>query len=155
MDEFNPYAPPRSRDPAPLYVPSEPPGFVVYRLVNGLYAGVMLLALLILLRSGTLQAELSHLLVVAIFFAPLFCFALVVSRREPLFRRWRWVQGVGSGVLLLFCFLDIAEGRGLRGIGVFMTLANALALVAGEYFLRLRQSAAAGAGALAKPEQDA
>lgn len=155
MDEFNPYAPPRSQVSVTGSLPSASPGFAAYLLVNGLYAGVMLLALLILLRSGTLRAEFSHLLVVAIFLAPLFSCALVYARRGSLFRRWRWVQGVGSGVLLLFCFLDITEGRGLRGIGVFMTLANALALFVGEHFLRLRQSSPTGAGPVAKPGRNA
>ncbi|MBV2133476.1 hypothetical protein KRX52_11815 [Pseudomonas sp. MAP12] len=138
MDEFNPYAPPRSRDPAPLDPTAAPPGFAAYRWLNWLYAGVMLVALLILLGGGTLRAEFSHLLVVAIFLAPSLSFALVLARREAWFRRWYWVQGLGSAVLLLFCFLDITGGHGLRGIGVFMTAVNAAALFAGEHFLRVR-----------------
>ena len=137
MDEFNPYAPPKS---APLpAVAGEPPGFGAYRLVNGLYGGLMSLSLLILLGSGTLRAEFSHALVVSIFLAPLLCFYWVVTRREVQFRRWYWVQALGTGALLLLCLLDVIEGRGLRGIGVFMTAVNAAALLAGQHFLRLRR----------------
>ncbi|HYQ37909.1 MAG TPA: hypothetical protein VER09_03095 [Pseudomonas sp.] len=147
MDEFNPYAPPRAGEPSPLSPRLEPRGFQAYRLVNWLYAGAMLAALLILLRSGTLRAEFHHLLVVAIFLAPVLSFALVLKRCTVQFHRWFWVQGLGSAALLLLCLLDFTEGRGLRGIGVFMTLANALALFAGEHFLELRQAQAEAAQA--------
>ena len=136
MDEFNPYAPPRSRGSAPVAPVGAAPGFAVYRLVNGLYATIMLVCLLILLRSGTLHAEFHHLLVVSIFLAPLLSFVLVLRRRWVLLGRWRWLHGLGTAALLLLCFLDLSEGRGLRGIGVFMTLVNAAALLAGEYFRR-------------------
>jgi hypothetical protein len=147
MDEFNPYASPRAGDPSPLSPFVEPPGFQVYRLVNWLYAGAMLVALVILLRSGTLRAEFHHLLVVAIFLAPVLSFVLVLKRCTAQFHRWFWVQGLGSAALLLLCLLDFTEGRGLRGIGVFMTLANALALFAGEHFLELSQAQAEAAQA--------
>lgn len=140
MDEFNPYAPPRSAAPAPL-PPAAPRGFRVYCLVNWLYAAAMLLALGILLRSGTLRAEFSHLLVVAIFLAPLLSFALVLGRGTAPFLRWFWVQGLGSAGLVLLCLLDLTEGRGLRGIGVFMALVNVLALGAGAHFLERRAEA--------------
>ncbi|WPP45081.1 hypothetical protein [Pseudomonas sp. AN-1] len=140
MDEFNPYAPPRSRDPAPLRMSGEPPGFATYRLLNGLYAGVMLLALLILLLNGTLQAEFSDLLVLAIFLAPLLSFALVLGRRRQAFRRWRWFQAAGSGVLLLFCLQDVVGSGVLNRAGLFMTLANLFSLGAGQYFLVRRLS---------------
>ena len=133
MDEFNPYAPPGARSPAPP--PGEPPGFGAYRLVNWLYAALMLISLLSLLHRGTLRAEFHHLLVVSIFLAPLLCFFLVASRREGLFRRWYWVQALGTGWLFLLCLLDLTEGPGLRGIGVFMTAVNAAALFAGQHFL--------------------
>lgn len=145
MDEFNPYAPPRCGAPAPL-PPAAPRGFRAYCLVNWLYAAAMLLALLILLRSGTLRAELHHLLVVAICLAPLVSFALVLGRCTAPFLRWFWVQGLGSAGLVLLCLLDLSEGRGLRGIGVFMTLANVLALFAGAHFLERRAAPRAEAG---------
>ena len=138
MDEFNPYRSPEAQ-PLPVGPLSEPPGFVAYRVVNWLYAGVMLVCLLILLGSGKLQAEFHHALVVSIFLAPLLCFCLVMSRREALFRRWYWVQAVGTGWLLLLCLLDLTEGAGLRGIGVFMTAVNAAALLAGQHFLLQRR----------------
>lgn len=137
MEEFNPYAPPKA-PPLPSAA-GEPPGFMAYRLANGLYGGLMGLSLVILLGSGTLRAEFSHALVVSIFLAPLLCFYLVVTRRAAQFRRWLWVQTLGTGALLLLCLLDIAEGGGLRGIGVFMTAVNAAALLLGQHFLRLRQ----------------
>ena len=137
MDEFNPYAPPKA-PPLPCE-PGEPPGFLAYRLANGLYGGLMGLSLVILLGSGTLRAEFSHALVVSIFLAPLLCFYLVATRRAAQFRRWSWVQALGIGGLLLLCLLDLTGGRGLRGIGVFMTAVNAAALLAGQHFLRLRR----------------
>ena len=143
MDEFNPYAPPRSGDPGPRS--GEPRGFLAYCLVNWLYAGVMLCALLILLRSGTVRAEFHHLLVVAIFLAPVLSFVLVLRRCTTQFRHWFWVQGLGSAGLVLLCLLDLTEGRGLRGIGVFMTLANVMALYAGAHFMALREAAVAQA----------
>lgn len=145
MDEFNPYAPPGARPPAP---PADAlPGLGVYRLVNWLYAALMLFCLISLLHSGTLRAEFHHLLVASIFLAPLLCFLLVMTRRAALFRRWYWVQALGTGWLFLLCLLDLTEGPGLRGIGVFMTAVNAAALFAGQHFLfarRLPGGAAAG-----------
>ncbi|MNZ90574.1 hypothetical protein D3C78_1095390 [compost metagenome] len=148
MDEFNPYAPPRSRVFDPRAVAPWPSGYALYRWLNLLYGAVMGLALLVLVSGGRLQALPSHLLVVAIFLAPLLSFALVRARQRQAFHRWRWFQAAGCGVLLLFCLQDVVGSGMLNRVGLFMTLANLLSLGAGQYFLaRLLPPAAAAEAA--------
>ncbi|THG83416.1 hypothetical protein E5198_07580 [Pseudomonas sp. A-1] len=140
MDEFNPYAPPRSPVAVPPAVPPEPAGYALYRWLNLLYGAAMGLSLLVLAGGGRLQALPVHLLVVSIFLAPLLSFALVLGRRRQAFRRWRWFQAAGSGVLLLFCLQDVVGSGVLNRAGLFMTLANLFSLGAGQYFLARRLS---------------
>lgn len=143
MDELNPYASPTADSVVEL--PSRPLGYRLYLAINLLYAGLTLMALLILLSGGRIRLAVMDLLVVGIFIAPLISCWLVVANYPKAFRYWRFVQALIIGVLLVFCLEDLGRGT-LAGIGLFMTLANAMSLIASSHFHLRKQSVTQPAG---------
>ncbi|PTS85119.1 hypothetical protein DBR00_04790 [Pseudomonas sp. HMWF032] len=139
MDEFNPYAPPAAHPAAEL--PSRPSGYRLYLACNLLYAALTFVALLMLLSGGRIRLAVTDLLVVGIFIAPVISCWLVAASYSKAFRYWRFVQALITAVLLVFCLDDLGRGT-LAGIGLFMTLINALSLLAASHFY-LRQQAVA------------
>jgi hypothetical protein len=100
---------------------------------------------LILLSGGRIRLAVMDLLVVGIFIAPLISCWLVVANYPEAFRYWRFVQALITGVLLVFCLEDLGRGT-LAGIGLFMTLTNALSLIASSHFHLRKQSVTQPAG---------
>ena len=138
MDEFNPYAPPATRADL-IHVPITP-CYRLYLVLNLLYAGVLGIFLLVLLVGGSIRLAVPDMLVVGIFLAPLLSCWMVVANYTQAFRYWRFAQALIAGVLLLFCLDDLGRGA-LVGIGLFMTLVNALSLITSSHFFLLKQAA--------------
>lgn len=147
MDEFNPYASPAalSTDAADL----SPSGYRLYLALNLLYAVLIIACLLILLLGGRVGLAVHDLLVIGIFLAPLISCGLVMADYPQVFRYWRFVQALIAGMLLLFCLEDMQRGA-LVGVGLFMTLTNALSLLASSHFYLLKQAASRPTGAVQK-----
>lgn len=143
MDEFNPYA-----SPATSAVMAQVPrtsGYRLYLVLNLLYAGFLGVCLLALLLGGSISLAVPDMLVVGIFLAPLLSCWMVVANYAQAFRYWRFVQALIAAVLLLFCLDDLGRGA-LVGVGLFMTLVNALSLITSSHFYLLKQAAAQPVG---------
>lgn len=137
MDEFNPYASPAT---CSVVVPAaRPSGYRLYLALHLLYAVLVGVCLLVLLMGGSIRLAMPDLLVVGIFLAPLLSCWMVVANYAQVFRYWCFVQALIAAVLLLFCLDDLGRGA-LVGIGLFMTLVNALSLLTSSHFYLLKQA---------------
>jgi|GEM_PF-6044392 hypothetical protein len=145
MDEFNPYASPATSSDV-MQVPRTS-GYRLYLVLNLLYAGLLGVCLLVLLVGGSIRLAVPDMLVVGIFLAPLLSCWMVVANYAQAFRYWRFAQALIAGVLLLFCLDDLGRGA-LVGIGLFMTLVNALSLITSSHFYLLKQAAVEPAGSV-------
>jgi hypothetical protein len=138
MDEFNPYAPPAAGS---VVVPTALlSGYRLYLVLNGLYAALVGVCLLVLLVGGSIRLAAPDLLVVGVFLAPLLSCWMVVANYAHVFRYWRFVQALIAGLLLLFCLDDLSRGA-LAGVGLFMALVNALSLITSSRFYLLKRAA--------------
>ncbi len=131
MDDFNPYRPPASCL-AVEKAPRERGLGVFYRVLNLLYAGLLILATLIQVSNHPQSLQDSRApLTLLILYAPVLCFLLLCWGTPRLVRLGLGLQAL-LALWLVYVFVDnLVSGSLDLGVGSVMLGANLLALFGG------------------------